>query len=350
MPTSALRVLGLVTLLVFVAGGKAPAQTRNLEIYWIDVEGGAATLVVAPSGESLLVDAGWEVGDRDAKRIAAAARQAGLKKIDYFVLTHYHADHTGGLPALAKLIPIERCIDHGEATEAVNQRWLDAYRSVCGARRMAVKAGDRIPLKGVQVDVVASDGVLLSGPINGGGPNSLCAVAERRPPDSPENLRSIGALFTFGRFKFLDLGDLDWATEIELSCPVNRVGEVTLYQTSRHGAFDGAGAPAHLWAIRPQVVIVNNGPRKGLGGPSPGSQKAQTAHYDRIVKTPGIEGVWQGHLSLFDTDHNAPESMIANLEDTADCQGHFIKASVEPGGRYTVSNSRNGFSRTYTAR
>lgn len=154
---------------------------------------------------------------------------------------------------------------------------------------------------------------------------------------------------TYGRFKFLDLGDLDWATEIELSCPVNRVGEVTVYQTSRHGAFDGAGAPAHLHAVKPQVVVVNNGPRKGLGGPSPGSQKAQTAHYDRIVKTPGIEGIWQGHMSLFDKQHNTTETMIANLEDTADCNGHWIRASVEPSGRYTVTNGRNGFSRTYTA-
>jgi beta-lactamase superfamily II metal-dependent hydrolase len=339
----------LVTLLL-VPAGLARAQPPSLTIYWVDVEGGAATLVVAPSGESLLVDAGWEVGDRDAARIASVVRQAGLKKIDYFVLTHFHADHAGGLPALARLVPIERCIDHGGATEAANQRWLDAYLSVCGTRRTTVKAGERIALEGVRVDVVASNGGLVAKAGSGGAPNPLCATAERRPPDSPENLRSVGLLFTYGRFRFLDLGDLDWSTEIELSCPVNRLGEVTLYQTSRHGAFDGAGAPAHLHALRPQTVVVNNGPRKGLGGPSPGSQKAQTAHYDRIAKTPGLEGVWQGHLSLLDKDHNTAEAMIANLEDTADCKGHWIRASVEPDGRYTITNGRNGFSRTYTAR
>jgi beta-lactamase superfamily II metal-dependent hydrolase len=333
-----------------VSVGTTGAQPRNLDIYWIDVEGGAATLMVSPSGESLLFDAGWEVGDRDAKRIFAAAQQAGLTKIDYFVLSHFHADHAGGLSALAKLIPIGRCFDRGDFIEPANQRWRDAYLSVCAAKRTIVNVGDKIPLRGLQVDVVASSGRLLAKPINGGGPNALCATAENRPAEGPENQFMVGALFTYGRFKFLDLADLDWEKEMELACPVNKVGEVTIWQSSRHGALDGAGAPALLYAIKPQVVVVNNGPRKGLGGPSPGSQKAQTVHYERIAKTPGIEGIWQGHVSLMDKDHNAAESMIANLEETADCRGHWIKASVGQDGRYTVTNSRNGFSKTYVAR
>jgi beta-lactamase superfamily II metal-dependent hydrolase len=339
-----------IALLLLLPAAVAGAQSRPLEIYWVDVEGGAATLVVAPSGESLLVDAGWEIGDRDARRIAAAAAQAGVKKIDHFVLTHFHADHAGGLTALARLLPIERCIDHGGMTEPANERWVDIYMDVCRGKRTTVKAGDRIPMTGVQIDVVASNGAFVTKAGSGGQANPLCATAEHRAPDSPENLRSIGTLFTYGRFTFLDLGDLDWSTEIELSCPVNRLGEVTVYQTSRHGAFDGAGAPAHLHAIRPQVVVVNNGPRKGLGGPSPGSRTARTAHYERIAKTPGIEGIWQGHLSLFDKAHNTAETMIGNLEDTGDCKGHWIRATVESSGRYTLTNGRNGFSRTYAAR
>ena len=252
------------------------AQSRTLDIYWVDVEGGAATLLIAPSGESLLVDAGWETGGRDARRIFEVAQQAGLKRIDYFVLSHFHADHEGGLPALAKLIPIGRCFDRGDFIEPANQRWRDAYLGVCGDRRTIVKVGDRVPLKGVQVDIVASDGQLLAKPMNGGRPNPLCATAENKPRDVPENYRMVGALFTFGKFRFLDLADLDWAMEMELACPVNKLGEVTLYQTGRHGALDGAGAPGFLYAIKPQVVIVNNGPRKGLGGPSPGQEKAAT--------------------------------------------------------------------------
>jgi beta-lactamase superfamily II metal-dependent hydrolase len=328
----------------------AGAQARNLDIYWVDVEGGAATLIVSPSGESLLFDSGWEVGDRDAKRIAAAAQQAGLKRIDDFVLSHFHADHAGGISALAKMIPIGRCFDRGDFIEPANQRWRDAYLSVCGAKRTILHAGDRIPLKGLQIDVVASNGQLLAKPINGGGSNPLCATAENKPPDVPENQLMVGALFTYGKFRFLDLADLDWEKEMELSCPVNRVGEVTIWQTGRHGALDGAGAPGFLYAIKPQVVVVNNGPRKGLGGPSPGLQKALTVHYERIARTPGIEGIWQGHRSLLDPDHNTAEDMIANLEDTAECQGHWIKASVGPDGRFTITNGRNGFSRNYSAR
>ena len=208
----------------------------------------------------------------------------------------------------------------------------------------------RIPLKGVQVEVVASSGRLLTMPINGGGPNPLCATAENKPPEGPENQFMVGALFTFGKFKFLDLADLDWQKEVEMACPVNKLGQVTIWQASRHGALDGAGAPALLYAIRPQVVVVNNGPKKGLGGPSPGLQKAQTIHYERIAKTPNIEGIWQGHISLFDKEHNTAESMVANLEDTADCKGYWIRASIGSDGRYTVTNSRNGFSKSYVAR
>lgn len=352
MPKSIISSMCLVACLMLTAGN-ARAQPGRLEIYWVDVEGGAATLMIAPSGESLLYDAGFEVaGDRDAKRIAAVARLAGLEKIDYFVLSHYHADHAGGLPALAKMIPIGACFDRGDFIEPANQRWRDAYLSVCASRRTILKVGDRIPLKGVGADIVASNGHLLPKPVNGGGPNALCATAENRPRDVPENQLMVGALFTFGRFKFLDLADLDWEMEMELSCPINKLGEVTIYQAGRHGALDGAGAPGFLYAIKPQVVIVNNGPRKGLGGPSPGQQKAATAHYERLAKTPGIEGIWQGHLSLFDQDkaHNAPEEMIANFEETADCRGHWLKASVERDGKYTITNGRNGFSKTYSAR
>jgi competence protein ComEC len=347
--TSIVRWMCLIAFLL-VPVGTARAQPRNLDIYWIDVEGGAATLMVSPSGESLLFDAGWEVGDRDAKRIFAVAQQAGLKKIDDFILSHFHADHAGGLQALAKLIPIDKCFDRGDFIEPANQRWRDAYLSVCANKRTILQAGDKIPLKGLQVDVIASNGRLLAKPIRGGAPNPLCATAQNKPPDVPENQLMVGALFTYGKFRFLDLADLDWEKEMEFACPVNKVGEVTIWQAGRHGALDGAGAPGFLYAIKPQVVIVNNGPRKGLGGPSPGTQRAQTVHYDRIAKTPGIEGIWQGHRSLLDPDHNTAEDMIANLEDTAECQGHWIKASVGRDGKFTVTNSRNGFNRTYTAR
>jgi competence protein ComEC len=352
----------LPTLLV-AAAAVLPAQAKNLDIYWIDVEGGASTLIVAPSGESLLIDTGWTVGDRDAKRILAAAQDAGLKKIDSLLISHWHADHVGGLAALSKLIPIGRFFDHGDAIEKENQQWLDSYKTAsAGGKRTVVKPGDEIPIKGIRTLVVSSNQQILPHAVNGGGPNPLCASAEQKAPVAPENQRTVGMLLTYGKFKFLDLIDLDWEKEMELACPVNKLGHVTLYQTSRHGSFDGAGAPAFLGAIRPQVVVMNNGPRKGMGQVDnnvksvtpPGTKTApyERNSYLRLAKLPGIEGIWQEHLSLLDKDpaHNTAENMIANFEDTAECQGHWIKASVARDGKFTVTNSRNGFSRTYTER
>jgi competence protein ComEC len=323
----------------------AQAQTKNLDIYWIDVEGGAATLLVSPTGESLLIDTGWTVDGRDAKRIYAATQQAGLKKIDYLVMSHFHADHAGGLPALSKMIPIDHFYDRGDVIEKENQQWLDGYVGAAKGKRTIVKPGDMIPIKGFQALVVSSNMELISKPVNGGGPNPFCSGAEQKPSAGPENARGVGLLLTYGKFKFLNLIDLDWQKEMELACPINRVGKVTVYQTGRHGAFDGAGAPAFLGAIAPQVVIVNNGPRKGLG-------QNKSNGYLRLAKNPGIEGIWQGHLSLLDPDpaHNTSPDMIANLEETADCKGNWIKASVAADGKFTVTNGRNGFAKTYAAR
>ena len=341
-----------VIVLVLLCTALPSAQRPTLDIYWIDVEGGAATLVVSPSGESLLYDAGWEVDGRDGKRIADVVKQAGLAKIDYFVLSHFHADHAGGLQELAKLVPIGRCFDRGDFIEPANQRWRDIYLAACASKRTILKAGDTIPMKGVQIDVVASNGQLMTKPLAGGGPNALCATADNKPAEGPENQFMVGSLFTYGKFRFLDLADLDWEKEMELACPINRIGQVTIWQAGRHGALDGAGAPGLLYAIRPQVVIVNNGPRKGLGGPSAGSPKPLTQHYQRIAKTPGIEGIWQGHLSLLEKDKasNTSEDMIANFEESAECKGHWIRASIAPDGTFTITNGRNGFSKAYAAR
>jgi len=339
-------------VLIFLFADTPSAQQRTLDIYWIDVEGGAATLVVSPSGESLLYDAGWEVDGRDGRRIAAAVKQAGLKQIDYFVLSHFHADHAGGLQELSKLVPIGRCFDRGDFIEPANQKWRDIYLNACASKRTILKAGDTIPLKGVRIDVVASNGDLIAKPLAGGGPNPLCASAENKPAEGPENQFMVGALLTYGKFRFLDLADLDWEKEMELACPINRIGQVTIWQAGRHGALDGAGAPGLLHAIKPQVVVVDHGPRKGLGGGSTNSPKPSTRHYERIAAIPGIEGIWQGHLSLLEKDKasNTSEDMIANFEESAECKGHWIRASVKPDGTFTITNGRNNFSKTYAAR
>jgi beta-lactamase superfamily II metal-dependent hydrolase len=357
-----MRRLLILLAVVAAARPQAQAQSRPLDIYWVDVEGGAATLFVAPSGESMLIDTGWEVGDRDAGRIAAAAGAAGLRRIDHVIISHYHTDHVGGLVALSKLIPLGRIYSPNDKIEPANQKWLDAVRATAGERRTTVKPGDRVPLAGVDVQIVASDEALIERPLRGGGPNPFCATAEEKAAAAFENQRMVGTHLRFGGFTFLALIDLDWQKEMELVCPVNRLGPITLYQSGRHGAFDGAGAPALLHAIKPQVVVVNNGPRKGLGQQdanvkvtTPAGRKVapyERNGYARLMQIPGIEGVWQGHLSLLDKDpaHNTAPDMIANMEETADCKGHWIKASVQPNGQFTVTNARNGFSRSYRVR
>ena len=357
------RLILLVGAILLAGAGYAQSQSTNLNIYWIDVEGGAATLLVAPSGESLLYDAGYgppnAVDDRDAKRILAVARLAGLTKIDYFVLSHYHADHVGGLPALARMIPIGRFFDHGDTVEDVDRERLELYQKVAGGKRTTLKPGDSIPLKGVQAQVVASDGQFIAKSINRGGPNPLCATAERKEPAPPENGRNVSMLFTFGKFTFLDLADLDWASEMALTCPVNKVGTVTIWQSDRHGNLFGAGAPAMLGAIKPQIVMVNNGPRKGLGQvdtavksiTKPGFQETAPSYaYDKIARLPGVADIWQVHLALADPEHNTSRDQIANVEETAECKGNWVKASVAPDGTFTITNGRNGFSKKYTAR
>ena len=339
------RVSGVVLILCF--SHLAALAANNLRMYFVDVEGGAATLIVAPSGDSMLVDTGNPLpDDRDAKRIYAAIQQAGLKKIDYLFTTHFDGDHSGGVAALFKLIPIANFIDHGDTTEAVRprdvERW-EAYKAAATGKRKSVKPGDRISVRGVKVEVVSSNGEVLAKPISWGGTNPLCNGAQQKEPDKTENSRCAGFLLTYGKWTFLDVGDLTWDKEMALACPVNKLGRVTLYQATHHGFFgDRSGAPAHVFAIRPQVVIVNNGPRKGLGTPD---------LYERMSNIPGIEGIWQGYLSLaLDKGHNTSEEMIANLEPTDQCQGHLLTVTVDPNGAFTVANSRNGFSKTYAAR
>ena len=348
-------------MLALACPAHAQNPSGNLDIYWVDVEGGAATLIVSPTKELLLIDTGYAVGDRDAKRIHAVTQLAGLDKIDHLVISHFHADHVGGLAALAKMIPIGRFYDHGDTVDAADKERLDGYKAVADGRRTIVKPGDEIALSGAKALIVASDEKFIPQPVNGGGPNPLCANAVEMAPAAGENRRMVGLLLTYDKFKFLDLIDLDWQMELELVCPVNKVGTVSVYQSSRHGSLDDAGAPAFLGAIRPQVVIVNNGPRKGLGQTDdrvkpiavPGRETApyERNSYLRMARLPGIEGIWQDHLSFLDKDpnHNTAPDMIANLEDSGDHEGHWIKASVAPDGRFTLTNGRNGFSKTYQA-
>lgn len=324
----------------------ASAASKNLEIYWIDAEGGAATLIVAPGGASMLVDtANRTADDRDAKRIFAAAKRAGLSKIDILLTTHFHSDHIGAMPALAKMIPIGMFLDHGPSVEMDRPQVktaYDAYVALSEGKRRILKAGDRIPLKGVEVQVIESAGQAITKALPGAGaPNPACAdfQAHGVEPD-PDNDQSVGFVLQFGKFRFIDMGDLTWNYEQKLVCPNNLIGRIDLYQTTHHG-LERSNSPQFVWAIAPQVMVMNNGPRKG--GPA--------SVFEILHKSPGLEDIWQGHLALgTPKEAQTDEKMIANLEPSAQCKGNLLEVSVDPHGRYTMTNLRNGYSKAYQAR
>ena len=340
----------LRTATIFLALSAAallPAQSRDLQIIWNDVEGGAATLIVTPTGQALLVDTGWnQANGRDAKRIVAAAKAAGITKIDALITTHFHIDHVGGTPGLAQMIPIEKFYDHGDSIEATTPpgtQLYEAYKTTAAGKRVTVKPGDKIPLSGVDITAVSAAGQVIAKALKGGGKaNEYCKDVPQKPEDKTENSQSVGFLLTYGKFKFLDLGDLTWDREMMLACPDNKLGTVSLFQASHHGFSGGmSGSPALVFGLKPQVVVVNDGARKGF----------DAAAYAEIAKIPGLEAIWQLHRATASTpEQNTAPDMTANLEDGAADQGFAIKVTVAKDGKFTVTNLRNNFSKTYTAK
>src|SRR3954447_15073672 len=335
-----------LVLISLLGAGLALGASKNLDIYWIDAEGGAATLIVSPSGESLLVDtANRTPDDRDATRIFAATQQAGITKIDYLVTTHFHADHIGAMPALAKLIPIGMYFDHGDSVELNRPNVAAQYKAYveqAGDHRKILKPGDRIPLKGVDVEVIMSAGQAITKPLKAAGAkNAACAdFKEHGSEPDPDNDQSVGFLLKFGKFDFIDMGDLTWNYEQKLVCPNNLICPVDLYQTTHHG-LDRSNSPQFIWAIHPTVAVMNDGPRKG----------GQASVFETLRKSPGLQDIWQGHLALGTAkETNTDEKMIANLEPTAECKGNLLKLSVAPDGKYTMTNLRTGFSKTYQSK
>ena len=312
----------------------------TLDIYWIDVEGGASTLIVTPGGDTVLMDAGWPgYENRDAKRIQhVLTREAKAEKIDYYITSHFHGDHVGGLPQLVALVPVEKFVEHGESVELGRDRgkklW-DAYVAVADGKRMTIKPGDTLRLDGADLTFVAARSKFIEG--GSGAPNPHCKAAKLQDEDKTENGKSVGFIVKMGDFEFLNLGDLTWNYEHELACPVNRLGEIDLYQTTHHG-LTNSGPPQLVLALNPTVAVMNNGPRKG-GSP---------AIWKMLKEADGFKDLWQGHRNVEAGDaETTPREMVANFGETKDCQGHWIKASVSKDGSYTVVNSRNGHSKTY---
>lgn len=334
----AMRKLLTAGLLLACATGLQAA--KKLEVYFIDVEGGQATLFAPPGGESLLIDTGWPGHNhRDAVRIAAAAKAAGIKKIDYLLITHFHADHVGGVPQLVQKLPVGTFLDHGATTETSPQAQI-LYKEYEAARdkgkHVVLKPGDNIPIKGLEVKVLSAAGETIASPLPGAGqPNPACAGYERPPADHTENSQSVGVLVTFGKFRLLDMGDLTKDREYPLVCPDNKIGTVNLWVVSHHG-MDLSNSLPFAHALDARVAIMDNGSRKG-GVP---------AAWDIIRHSPGLEDLWQLHFAVAGgTAHNSPDPFIANLNEV--CQGKWLKLTVDSDGVFTVSNPRNHYEKTY---
>jgi len=334
------KLLPLLAGIALLAVVTVRAQA-TLDIYFIDTEGGQATLFLLPSGQSMLVDTGFA---NNAERIFGVIKQAGVTVLDYVVITHYHGDHVGGAPDLASRIPIRNFIDHGDYTVELQPNRVTgfaAYQPVRDrARTIVPKPGDSIPLDGLDVQIVSSSGALLKTKMaaapGSGLPNPLCRGAKLKTPDpTPENQESLGLVVRYGAFRLLDLGDLTWNLEHQLVCPNNLIGTFDVFHTTRHGD-PNSGAPQLVHAIRARVAVMNNGERKG-GAPE---------YWQTVRDAPGLEDIWQLHRTAAGgADHNSPEPFLANINETD--HGYSLKMSVRMDGSFTMTNGRTGFSKSY---
>ena len=328
------------------ADSSPEASGQTLQIYFVDVEGGQATLFVTPAGQSLLIDTGWpDLNGRDADRIVAAAKKAGVTKIDYVLITHFHADHVGGAPQLADRIPIGTFIDHGELRETTDVPTVmveGAYRKLLATgkyQHIVPKPGDTLSIQGMQATVVSADAATIVSSLPGGGQeNAACKDAPKYPEDKTENRRSLGTVINFGKLRIVDLGDLTRDEEVELMCPVNKLGHADIYIVSHHG-WDQSSSPALVWGLAPRVAIMDNGAKKG-GSPSV---------WDVIEKSPGLENLWQLHFSdEGGAAHNVAEEFIAN-PDGPDA-ANYLEVIAHMDGSFAVFNSRTGKSKNYPFR
>jgi competence protein ComEC len=339
-------LLAVLSLWLGVLSGSVPCTAaapgpKPLQIYFIDVEGGQATLIVSPSGQSLLIDTGWPGYEgRDADRILAAAHQAGIQQLDYVLITHYHRDHVGGVPQLVDGIKVGTFVDHGpnlEDSEVTRVDYAAYEKAIAGHAHVVVKPGWGLPIKGLEVRMLSAAGDHITKPLPGAGEaNPYCKSGPAEAEDATENARSVGVLITYGKFRFLDLGDLTKKKEMEIACPNNLLGTVDLFLVTHHGA-DLSNSKPLVWALHPRVAVIDNGPRKG----------ASPAAWQIVHDSPGLEDLWQLHYAAgSDKDHNVADERIANVKEN--CEGKYIKVVAEQDGTFTVTNARTGEQKTYS--
>ncbi|MCA8997066.1 MAG: MBL fold metallo-hydrolase [Planctomycetaceae bacterium] len=341
--------LGFFLLLLAMTGQLAQAaEGRKFEIYFIDVEGGAATFLVTPAGETILIDSGYpDLGGRDRDRILDVVRNvAGETNIDHAVVSHWHRDHYGNHAALAAEIPIGVFWDRGipDALQEDNefQDRIAEYRSASQNQSRPLKAGDTFVLDSgdlpLKVTVLSGSREVIQ---NSGPPNPFADEADLREEDSSDNAASLSLLFQYGDFEFLCCGDLTWNVEAKLVTPNNSIGKVDLFMVTHHG-LPVSNNPVLVKAIDPLVAVMCNGPTKG-GHP-------QTISTLRACES--LKHWYQLHRNIALADEEqAPREFIANTGTTQDCQGVWVKASVALDGKsFAVQVGPDGQRRTYDCR
>jgi competence protein ComEC len=352
---SVAALVAAVLFAVTAAPSAAATLADALTIYFIDVEGGKAALIVTPNGESFMIDAGFASdgrfnsmpGDsanaRDAHRVLLAAHDAGLTRIDHLLVSHYHADHFGAVMELAQLIPINEFIDHSAPSAAAETRvpgTFALYHDYVALRSKAkhhdAKAGDHFALKGgVAIDVVASDGVVITKPLSGGGAtNSSCTSGGIPAQEVTENPQSTAIRLEYGAFSYLDVGDLTGEPLYALTCPLNLIGRVDVYNLAHHGGADGSD-PSLFEAVKPRAAIASNAARKG----------AEAATLNTLRRF-GIAG-WQLHRSEQPGAENMPDAQIANMDTTT---AAWLKLLAKRDGSFSITNGRTGQSISYPKR
>jgi competence protein ComEC len=346
MPSRLAAIGILLTGLVSIPhAALAGPGDKRLDVYWIDVEGGAATLLVTPAGETVLIDTG-NPGRRDPDRIVKAVTEvAGMKQIDHLVITHYHGDHFGGALTLVDQLPIRNLYDNGQF-DGMPDNPGKAYFELKVDQRHIVKPGMTLPLK--QADGASKLSFTFLGgkkefiapPANAAENNDVCSAGREKERDGSDNANSVVMLVQFGNWRFYDAGDLTWNQEARLVCPKNLIGQVDVYQVTHHG-LDSSNNPLVLRSLQPRVAVMNNGVTKGC----------LPEVFANLQDTKSLEAVYQVHKNLRPdgATSNVADEYIANKEK--DCPGNHIQLAVAADGKsYKVSIPASGHARTFQAR